>query len=281
MRRREPRATVLLAVGLLLATFATGCEPGEPEPPPMSDSPAGQEPWPDNDLDLVIDVRDEGEGKDPSFAVNPPTAHVTISTLGRGELRAVAGPAGTTAVAFPSVEQSSQGNIAALHAVIDKFSTVFSPDAEDFQFGADVYFSEPPRRATGDDGDNLIQRGLFGEKGQIKLQVDNGVPSCRIAGDQGEALIKGTRLAVGQWYRLRCQRDDDRVSLYVGRIRADGEVTRWALTSTTQPTGLIEFVGNRPAPVSIGGKLNPVGEVVADAPDQFNGALAHIVYDLH
>ncbi|MEZ5193578.1 MAG: LamG domain-containing protein [Nocardioides sp.] len=222
-----------------------------------------------------------GRGKDPSFAVNPPTAHVTISTLGRGELRAVAGPAGTTAVAFPSVEQSSQGNIAALHAVIDKFSTVFSPDAEDFQFGADVYFSEPPRRATGDDGDNLIQRGLFGEKGQIKLQVDNGVPSCRIAGDQGEALIKGTRLAVGQWYRLRCQRDDDRVSLYVGRIRADGEVTRWALTSTTQPTGLIEFVGNRPAPVSIGGKLNPVGEVVADAPDQFNGALAHIVYDLH
>ena len=279
MRRSGP---LVAAAGFLaMALSASACQPGDQLPPLSSLTPDTTQPWPDTDLDLVINVRKPGGAGEASFVIDPPTANVIVATLGSGEIRYVPGPGGGSAVKFPSIDEAADGNLAALHTVIDRYSTVFSPDAQDFQFGLDVYLSEEPRRTTGDDGDNLIQRGLFGQAGQLKLQVDNGIPSCRIAGDQGEALVEGARLEVRQWYRIRCQRAGDLVTMYVGDISESGEVARWKITSTTAPTGLIEFAGVSTAPVSIGGKLNLQGEIVTESPDQFNGALAHIVYDLH
>lgn len=266
------------AVVALVASLGTvGCAPtGSSEPVP---TPVDSEPWPDVDLDLLVDVRDSSTGTEPSFVADPPTVLVSASTAGGGRVRRVSGPAGTAAVAFPDHQEASRGALAALLVTIKPKSTVFSPDAEEFQFGLDVYLPETPRITPGDDGDNLIQRGYYGQ-GQLKLQVDAGVPSCRIAGDDGEALVKGSRLAVGQWYRLRCQRTDDRVSLFVGRVNERDEVARWERASLEMATGLIDF-GEVPAPVSVGGKLNPKGQVIPDSPDQFNGAVTHIVYDLH
>lgn len=272
-RRRASVATL----AALLALGAAGCEAEDrPDRPSVPDTP-----WPDQDPELVIDVTAGADSRTPGFVVTPSSASVTVVTAGGARLRLLPGPTpDDQAALFPGSGPAGKGRLAVLRVDPGTGGPLLEPGDQEFQLGLDLVLPQTVVRTETDNGDNLLQRGLFGDEDQLKLQVDGGEPSCRVAGDDGEVTVEAdTSLATGEWFRLRCQRTHGRLTLYVGRIEQDGAVPSWTHWSEEGETGTVEF-DDEAALVSVGGKLNPQGGVVPDAPDQFSGALAHVVYDV-
>lgn len=263
-----------VAASAMLLLLLVGCSDDDRDGPP----PDAAKPWSDEAPDLVLDVI-SSPGDQPSFALEPPDLAVEVVAAPGGRLQTVPGPTGAAgAVLFPSVEESTQGRDAVLRVIAPDDSRVLEPGSADFWFGLDLQFPEATSSSDADNGDNLLQRGLFGDTGQLKLQADHGVPSCRVAGESGDVTVKADApLPTGPWFRVRCQRTAGQVTLYVGEVDASGTVEAWRHWTEEGPTGEIDFPDPAPA-VSIGGKLNPQGGLVEDAPDQFNGALTHVVY---
>lgn len=148
------------------------------------------------------------------------------------------------------------------------------PGTERFSFGADVAMDEvtaTPGDGSIDDGDNLVQRGLFNAGSQYKLQVDSRRPSCRVQGADGAVFLRSAvTLTPGDWYRMRCERDSDTVTLMVALLDGDEIVDLW-ITTAEGPTG--DMTPANPAtPLSVGGKLNATGTVTGDT-DQLNGLI--------
>ncbi len=272
------RALGALLTVVALASLGCGPEP-EPEPPtttPPREDPRDDVPWPDPGDELVIEVR---PGQGPArFVTEPRDVRVEVVRAAGGRVTTGRGPvAESGAAVFPETEATADGALAALKIDLAPERNAFAPGDEEFAIGVDIYFPAAATRSAVDNGDNLLQRGLFGDVGQLKLQADGGQPSCRIAGTQG-ALEVGSKVPLEPrtWYRLRCQRDDDGVTLYAGEIGDDGTVTSWRTWEESGEVGDITFDDR--TPVSVGGKLNPKGGLVPDNPDQFNGWLARVVY---
>jgi hypothetical protein len=125
-----------------------------------------------------------------------------------------------------------------------------------------------------DNGDNLVQRGLFDQRAQYKVQLDHRIPSCRVKGSLGAVSVSSSvrRVRPGVWYRVRCVRAGNRLSIVL---------TAWSSSGRTKTrdskTGPIGSVAPRPrVPISIGGKLAQRG-VIDDASDQFNGRIDNVV----
>ncbi|MGL5825285.1 MAG: hypothetical protein ACRCYU_10785 [Nocardioides sp.] len=197
---------------------------------------------------------------------------------GADGVRRAVGADSSGAAQFPAGAEVAAGRRAVLR-VTSPGSDDLAPGGRAFQFGVDVrYPADSAGDSAGDDGDNLIQRGLFGDEGQYKLQVDEGRPACRIAGVEGQVLVKARlRLASDQWYRLLCERTDDGVTLFAAEIAGSGDDLDWMSWTATGETGDIP-AADPPASVSIGGKLNPAGGIVEDAPDQFSGVMDNVTF---
>lgn len=155
-----------------------------------------------------------------------------------------------------------------------------NPGDKDFTIGADVSVdpsSESDVAANGDNGNNVMQRGLF-EGSQYKIQIDHDTASCRIAGAGGELTVTSSAdIEFDHWYRVRCERDGDEVTITVVDLEADDP--KPVEDEKSGPTGSLD----PPAaslPLSVGGKLNADGEIVADSTDQFNGLLDNVVLDI-
>jgi hypothetical protein len=69
------------------------------------------------------------------------------------------------------------------------------PGSRDFEFGAGFSLDTKSTGDHADNGDNLIQRGLFGDKAQYKIQVDKGKVSCRIKGSGGAQVSIGGKVS--------------------------------------------------------------------------------------
>lgn len=120
------------------------------------------------------------------------------------------------------------------------------------------------------DGDNVAQRGLWESGGQVKLQLDGGVPSCVVAGSAGRVLVAAPGPVVpGVWYRLACTRVGDVVRLAVLRLDTGGRTGAQAVG----PTGAVLLPAA--VPLSVGGKVDPAGQLVV-GPDPFAGAVARV-----
>lgn len=207
---------------------------------------------------------------------------------GAGRLRVVAGAGGAgLALRYPDTAGIARGERAALHVAPDGAERL-APEEADFAFGADVFYGELPTDTAADNGDNVLQRGLFADVGQFKLQLDQGRPGCRVAGTGGEVLVKAQdTLRSGTWYRLRCQRVEDTLSLFVaplsGRAPLPGSEAEqnldWLLWQRGGETGSVT-VSDPPATLSIGGKLNAQGGIVENSPDQFSGELDNVIIGL-
>jgi hypothetical protein len=150
------------------------------------------------------------------------------------------------------------------------------PGHHDFAFGADFMLDTETGVSPSDNGDNLVQRGLFGPRPQYKIQLDGGHVSCRVSGAEGAVLVRATDAVVpGQWYRVRCRRVGEVVTLrVVSSLESVREVREYAVSGRT---GTLSFGGNTP-PFSIGGKVDVDGNVLAGDSDQFNGLVDDVVF---
>ncbi len=155
---------------------------------------------------------------------------------------------------------------------------LLNPAERDFWFGADVNLDAINATAgTNDDGNNVIQRGLFNETSQYKIQIDNGKPSCRIKGTLADVFLGSpATLTPGEPYRIRCERLGTTARLLVWPINPDGSIGS-SITNNAKTVDLGPLAFDPSIPVSIGGKLNNDGTIVASASDQFNGTIDNAI----
>ncbi len=150
------------------------------------------------------------------------------------------------------------------------------PGARPFSFGAEFALDEVTGRSGTDNGDNLVQRGLFGPDSQYKIQLDNGRPSCRIKGSEGAVDVKASEAVQPEhWYRVRCRRVGDQVTLRV--VTSVDGVKQLSEYHAEGSTGSVSFSSDDP-PFSIGGKVDELGNVLAKDSDQFNGLVDDVFF---
>lgn len=205
---------------------------------------------------------------------------VAMLTLRGGRVRRTDGPDGTAA-RMPAWRHHRA--VAAAVEVRPRSTTSGDPlqlADSSFEVGADFRLNPRSEGGRHDDGDNLLQRGLFTDVSQVKVQVDHGVPSCRVAGDAGE-LVASTGIPVerGAWYRLRCLRDGGSLTIRLAalvRPAAGGPPVALALEESTVAGVVGTLSWPRETPFTVGAKATPDGEIVRSETDQFNGAVDNV-----
>ena len=181
-----------------------------------------------------------------------------------GAVRQVDGAPGEgSAAAFPARGQPAAVVVLRNAGATDRLA----PGTGAFAFGADIRTDVEPDT----DGDNIVQRGLWQDDGQYKLQLDYGTVSCTVAGTAGRVLVEvAEAIEPSVWYRVACERDGDTLRLTVER--PDTGVVREATGSG--PIGAVGMA-DASSPLSVGGKVGADGQVV-EHPDQFNGAVDNV-----
>src|SRR5436189_2519211 len=107
---------------------------------------------------------------------------MVVRSAGGGEVKVIGGRAGGRAARFPGYPGSSQGRAAILVTTPGSRASV-SPGRRAFTFGGSFRIDSVSSGSGRDNGDNLIQRGNYGNRGQYKIQIDDHhVPSCRVKG---------------------------------------------------------------------------------------------------
>jgi hypothetical protein len=271
-------AGVLALTGCQGDTAAAGREPQLQDPSETAVPQAGLMP-----KSVLLRFDDLAPGQPVDEVVNSgelPVSGEVISANG-GELVATGSPYGK-GVRLPAFEKSDAG-----FAMIGLFNTgdvyagtddPLSPGDGDFAFGADFMLDDDSTGSDIDNGDNLIARGLFEGAAQYKIQVDGGFLSCRVAGLEGDVMVKAReRVQPEQWYRARCTRRGDTVQLQVAKI-VDRRLTDEAVLEDTGRIGSVEMA--QTVPLSVGGKLSGNGEMFPTTTDQFNGRIARVIYRL-
>ncbi len=200
-------------------------------------------------------------------------ASVGVATVSGGSAKLVAGPGGDlpSAVQFPSYVASGTYPRAVLR-LTPSSGAAFTPGNSDFTYGAVVRLDARSSGRSNDNGDNVLQRGLYNEPSMFKLELDAARPACTVRGSAGLVVLRSTTITRGVWYRVTCSRTSGVVSIAVARVGASSAST--ARIATTRPTGNLSFTSSRPA--SVGGKLTARGAVATSASDQFNGAIAQV-----
>ncbi|MCW3839793.1 hypothetical protein ONA70_06750 [Micromonospora yasonensis] len=118
-------------------------------------------------------------------------------------------------------------------------------------------------------GANLVQKGLFADPAQWKLQLDGGKPGCRIKGTDANGLalpevLLGSDVSIADqgWKFVQCKRRGDVLTLLVG-------------TETVDTKGGASMNITSTAKVNIGAK----GTGLTNN-DQFRGELDNVVFSL-
>jgi hypothetical protein len=227
--------------------------------------------------ELLVSVDDEvSEGApltaEQVEASGPGDPEVALVQENGGRLKAARAEDGTPALRFPA--HAAGDSPVAILALTSQDPDWLQPRDGGLVFGADLAVDAVSDGTDRDNGDNVVQRGLFGAPAQFKLQVDHRRPSCLVRGDAGMVLAKSSVvLEPGAWYRVTCRRSGDEVEVAVSRLdqgaESDPEVDREQgdIGSVSFPSGSV---------VSVGGKLGPKGGPVEDATDQYDGSLSRI-----
>lgn len=202
---------------------------------------------------------------------------VDVVSLGGGEVRGERGPR-RGAARLPAWDADDPA-YAILRARGTGPDDVLSPGEADFVFGADFTLDDVSSGTPADNGDNLVQRGLFEGPAQYKLQVDHHELSCRVAGMAGDVITDvPVRVRPGTWYRARCLRQGDDVTLMIAEVLPGRELGEWTTATDSGPIGPVDMP--RPTPMSVGGKLALDGSLYPGSTDQLNGVVDRVVYRL-
>jgi hypothetical protein len=122
-------------------------------------------------------------------------------------------------------------------------SAADNPGTANFAMG--VVFTSRPVPAKKYAG-NVVQKGLFGDPGQIKLQIVpayGGSNNCRIKGTNGARLISSTvNIDDGNWHYAVCWREGAQVGITV-----DGVTTSVTWDPGSVSNTQLVMVGNRRA----------------------------------
>ena len=195
--------------------------------------------------------------------VNNPDSHFELSQ------------SGGLALELPDYSGVSEGSYAAVR-VTPLGGDWLSPGRSNFRFGADVRLNQISIGTSIDNGNNVMQRGLWTDTMQFKLEVDDGKASCVIRGDEGRVRATSTTsLKSGTWYRLRCYRAGSQVHLTVWQLGSEDSAT---VTRAEGPIGSLNASAS--APLSVGAKMSTYGRIVPSSTDQFNGYLDNISYSI-
>lgn len=152
----------------------------------------------------------------------------------------------------------------------------FDPGSRDFRFGADVSLDSVSSDDGEDDGDNVVQRGHFSDESQYKLQLDHGIPSCRLSGTEGSAQAAAPSSVIrDRWYRIACERVGDQLALTVEDLQSDNPI------ETVQVVAQVGEVNPSPGcPLTVGGKASSDGTIPAMRPDQLNASIDNVFFEL-
>lgn len=251
------------AAMLLLSVVGCGSESREATPPVPSPTPSEAPPGLLLDFESGLEV-----GADARTVANAGHGSIDaeVRAIAGGTVKVVPGRDGGHAARFPAFTGADDAPTAVLVAE-DDLQGDLDPGADEFSFGASFRLDAKSAGSKADDGDNLLQRGSFDSPGQFKVQIDRGVPSCRILGDDGEVFVEaGGPVDPGAWYTVTCERSDADVELTVEPLDAGGGGGTWRGQG---PTGAISLAA---LPFTVGGKAGPDGTPSGSA-DQFNGVV--------
>jgi hypothetical protein len=191
-----------------------------------------------------------------------------VTSLNGGAVKSVT-DGGDTFLRFPAAVCRSAP---CPQAVVD-LPTPLAPGAAPFSFGGDVRLTTA---AAPDAGMNVFQQGLAGKgAGQWKLQLDYGHPSCRFSDGNTAVLVPqrlhdpAFKLAVGQWYTIRCARTA--ADTFTITVTRRGSATPVAAATRTARLGAISPKGTP----TIGGKNNGADRTDLQT-DQYHDDLTNI-----
>lgn len=200
-------------------------------------------------------------------------AAVDVVRASGGALKAGSWRSGSQVFDFPGFTWSSTEPRAVVRVTPRGTVDPLAPGWRDFSFGADFRKESRSSGTSVDNGDNLIQRGLWNDSAQYKIEVDGGRPGCRIKGDKGSVTVRaGLQVDSRRWYRVRCSRASNTVTLWVREYYGDGTFRSMSVRQTGT-IGSLKWPKTR-TPLSVGGKLAPDGAMVRSATDQFNGLVS-------
>lgn len=262
--------TALTAVGAVLGAVLSGCSVARTEDTPASTvvpSP-GAPSTATNDSAVFLQAADGGS---PGQQIGTAKVLLGVSTLDGGKLTAGKAPGGKTAYRFPPFVASGKYPRAAVIVNNASPDDTLDPGEKPFAWGASFKVDAKSKGRESDNGDNLIQRGLFSEPTFYKAELDDDKPACTVRGTAGLVIVRSTQPArPNVWYRMRC----DRVGRYLS-------VRVWEIARPLAVNSEVEFgkMGNLDMrrlnpPLSIGGKVSPNGQLIVSATDQFNGLVA-------
>ena len=260
------------AAALVLAGCGGGAAAnGLDDPPATPDTPTQAPPR----LLLTFDDNPPGAVRKPVLAnKGTATAVVDLVSVGTRTVSFAADGADGSALVLPSYTGQRSGPFAAVRVVADG-NDWLSPGESGFSFGADVMLNPRSMGTEVDNGDNVVQRGLFEDSAQYKIQVDKRHPSCVVRGSAGALVAKSKTVLGDGWYRVRCDRTGpDAITLTVTDLGAGGEPR---VTSAEGPIGDVEMAGD--APLSVGAKVSANGDLTVSSTDQFNGEIDNVYYD--
>jgi hypothetical protein len=193
-----------------------------------------------------------------------------------GTLRSAPGSDGDVGLRTPHY-QGTEDAPTAVVAVTSGEQGWMDPGRQPFEVDADVYLDPLSEGTAHDNGDNVVQRGLFTDPVQFKLQVDHRRPSCLVRGARTMVLVQSSvTLEPRSWYRLRCVRSSDAVELTVSSIVSGSPVAPRSDRVDRNP-GLLEFPSS--TPLTVAGKVGADGQP-APATDQFNGRIDHVLVSI-
>jgi len=241
-------------------TSTTTPAPPEPSPVPFDQTP----------LRLSYDQPAPGfvNGGDAKLLITVLSADGGIVSTATGPT-----PGDGQAVRFPPTDPTAPAPRAVLEVISVDTRDRLNPGASRFEYGTDFTLDATsvdldPKSI--DDGDNLMQRGRYNEVTQYKLEIDHRQPICRVKGREGELTVfAGIKVEPDRWYRARCLRDADRVTVSVSSWKPDGSLTTRTFSKVGTTGDMTPAASS--VPLSLGGKLE-ANRVAGDA-DQFNGRL--------
>lgn len=204
-----------------------------------------------------------------------PGVTVRTVTADGGTTRHVAGPAGGgQAVRLPAYSSGTSPK-AAFSVVDTEGADDLEPGSANFALGADFAIDEVSTGSSQDNGNNLVQRGLYDDAAQMKIQVDGARPSCRLKGSSGDVLMKSpVAVTPGTWYRTVCKRTGSTLSFKLIRLSDRATWTR----TVSRSLGRFNYATS--TPFSAGGKLDSPTRFTGGSSDQFNGVVDRVFLDV-